>query len=171
MNKHIRPSWMQHEIAPWSSAAKSMVRPGNTKCSMTQRYITSLADTKRYIQRKKERWGIQFCSWLRPREVHVLHAWRDYKLYSLGASRLASLGRSVAVAHFQNENVQRMIFATYQLILDFETKAECQVEYDVLKAKQLTQARTISLSWALDQCCSSRTNSGPHKGCQSSHST
>lgn len=89
MNKHIRPSWMQHEIAPWSSAAKSMVRPGNTKCSMTQRYITSLADTKRYIQRKKERWGIQFCSWLRPREVHVLHAWRDYKLYSLGASRLA----------------------------------------------------------------------------------
>ena len=60
--------------------------PGNRKCSMT-----SLADTKRYIQRKKERkkkrWGIQFCSWLRPRTVHVLRkarARRDYKLSSLG---------------------------------------------------------------------------------------
>ena len=39
-------------------------------------------------ERKKEkRWGIQFCSWLRPRTVHVLRkarARRDYKLSSLG---------------------------------------------------------------------------------------
>ena len=39
-----------------------------------------------------------------------------------------------------------MVYASYQLILDFETKAEYQVEYDVLKAKQRTQAKTISLS-------------------------
>ena len=32
LNKHIQPSWMQHESAPWTSAAKSML-PRNTKCS------------------------------------------------------------------------------------------------------------------------------------------
>ena len=71
---------------------------------------------------------------------------RDYKLSSIGASHLASLERTVTVGHFQNENVRRMVYASYQLILDFETKAEYQVEYDVLKAKQRTQAKTISLS-------------------------
>ena len=35
----------------WSSAAKSML-PGNAKCSMTYRYMTSLADTKHiFIER------------------------------------------------------------------------------------------------------------------------
>ena len=71
---------------------------------------------------------------------------RDYKLSSIGASHLASLESTVTVGHFQNENVRRMVYASYQLILDFETKAEYQVEYDVLKAKQRTQAKTISLS-------------------------
>ena len=33
-----------------------------------------------------------------------------------------------------------MVYASYQLILDFETKAEYQVEYGVLKAKQRTEA-------------------------------
>ena len=71
---------------------------------------------------------------------------RGYKLSSPSASRLASLGRTITVGHFQNENVRRMVYASYQLILDFETKAEYQVEYDILKAKQRRQAKTINLS-------------------------
>ena len=46
--------------------------------------MTSLADTKRYIQRKKERWGIQFCSWLRLRA-------RDEVIDSLRSAPRASL--------------------------------------------------------------------------------
>ena len=71
---------------------------------------------------------------------------RGYKLASLGALRLTSLGKTITVGHVQHENVRRMVYALYQLILDFETKAEYQAEYDVLKAKQRTQAKTISLS-------------------------
>ena len=62
------------------------------------------------------------------RGLRAARARRSYKLSSLGASRLASLWRTVTVGHFQNENVWRMVYASYQLILDFETKAEYQVE-------------------------------------------
>ena len=39
---------------------------------------------------KKERWVIQFCSWLRPRAVHVLRA-RDEVINSLRSAPRASL--------------------------------------------------------------------------------
>ena len=66
-----------------------------------------------------------------------------------------------------------MVYASYQLIFDFETKAEYQVEYGVLKAKQRTEAKTISLSSLgsgskLEQ---SHQQWAAYKGCQSSHST
>ena len=66
-----------------------------------------------------------------------------------------------------------MVYASYQLILDFETKAEYQEGYDVLKAKQQTEAKTISLSSLgfgskLEQ---SHQQSAAYKECQSSHST
>ena len=47
MNKHNSLSWIIHENAPWSSAAKSML-PGNAKCSMT-----SSADTKHIFRERK----------------------------------------------------------------------------------------------------------------------
>ena len=40
--------------------------PGNAKWSMTKRYMTLLADTKHIFI---DLWGIEFCSWLRPRAV------------------------------------------------------------------------------------------------------
>ena len=107
------------------------------------------------------------------RGLRAARARRSYKLSSLDASRLASLWRTVTVGHFHNENVWRMVYASYQLILDFETKAEYQVEYGVLKAKQRTEAKTISLSSLgsgskLEQ---SHQQWAAYKGCQSSHST
>ena len=50
------------------SVAKSML-PGNEKCSMTKRYMTSLADTKHIFIGL---WRVEFCSWLRPRAVSRL---------------------------------------------------------------------------------------------------
>ena len=46
MNKHKSISWIIHENAPWSSAAKFML-PGNAKCSMT-----SLSDTKHIFMKR-----------------------------------------------------------------------------------------------------------------------
>ena len=110
--------------------------------------MTSLADIKRYIQRKKKDGPSNFAAGYYKTTCgsRAARALRGYKLSSLGASRLTSLGKTVTVGHFQDENVRWMVYASYQLILDFETKAEYQVEYDVLKAKQRTQAKTISLS-------------------------
>ena len=69
MNQHKSLSWIIHENAPWSSAAKSML-PGNAKCSMT-----SLADTKHiFRERKIYLWSLEFRSWLRPRAVSRLRA-------------------------------------------------------------------------------------------------
>ena len=65
MNKHNSLSKIIRENAPWSSAAKSTL-PGNAKWSMTKHYMTSLADTKHILI---DLWGIEFCSWLRPRAV------------------------------------------------------------------------------------------------------
>ena len=100
---------------------------------------------------------------------------RDEVINSLLSAPRASLRSEglLQVGHFQNENVWRMVYASYQLILDFETKAEYQVEYDVLKAKQRTEAKTISLSSLgsgskLEQ---SHQQWAAYKGCQSSHST
>ena len=43
-----------------------------------------------YIHRKKKiyLWRIEFCIWLRPRAVYVMHARRDYKLASREKSPL-----------------------------------------------------------------------------------
>ena len=76
MNKQNSLSWIIHENAPGSSAAKSML-PGNAKFSMTKRYVTSLADTKYTFIAL---WGIEFCSWLIPRAISRL---RDEIIKSL----------------------------------------------------------------------------------------
>ena len=54
-------------------------------------------------ERKKERLGIQFCSWLKPRAVHVLRkarARRDYKLSSL---RKIFLNTRKAISRVRNQ--------------------------------------------------------------------
>ena len=78
MNKHNSLLKIIRENAPWSSAAKSML-PGNAKCSMKKRYVMSLADTKHIFI---DLWGIEFCSWLRPRAFSRLRA-RDEIIKSL----------------------------------------------------------------------------------------
>ena len=56
-------------------------------------HVTLLDVTGRHqaiYSKKKERWGIQFCSWLRLRAVHVLRA-RDEVINSLCSVPRASL--------------------------------------------------------------------------------
>ena len=74
-------------MRPYTSAAKSRL-PGNAKCSMTKRYMTSLADTQHIFT---DLWGIEFWIWLSPRAVSRLcarfarvRARRDYKVATLG---------------------------------------------------------------------------------------
>ena len=51
---------------------------GNAKFSMTLGYMTSLADTKHiFTERLVHLWRIEFCIWLRPRAVHVIHARKE----------------------------------------------------------------------------------------------
>ena len=75
----------------WSSAAKSML-PGNAKCSMTQCYMTSLADTKHiFIERFMAQCILHLAKTTRgSRDARTLYARRDYKLASL-----AVFGRSL----------------------------------------------------------------------------
>ena len=83
MNKHNSLLKIIRENAPWSSAAKSMF-PGNAKWSIKKRYVTSLADTKHIFI---DLWGIEFCSWLRPRAVSRLRA-RDEIIKSLRSEKI-----------------------------------------------------------------------------------
>ena len=80
----------------WSSAAKSML-PGNAKCSMTWRYMTSLAETKNiFIERFMAHQILHLAKNTRgSRDARTLHARRDYKLASLEAFGRSLLEKKV----------------------------------------------------------------------------
>ena len=80
--------FIDDENAPWSSATKSMLH----SCLETQnaplRNATSLADTKHLFI---DLWGLEFCIWLRPRVVYVMHA-RDEIINLLRESKEYHIG-------------------------------------------------------------------------------
>ena len=70
INKHISRSWIQHKSAPWSL----VVYVAWKHKMLHEVKLHDVVGRHQEIYSKKERWGIQFCIWLRPRAAHVMRA-------------------------------------------------------------------------------------------------
>ena len=81
MDEQLHEPFMNNTWMRWSSAAKSMLS-GNAKCSMTWRYMTSLAETKHiFIERFMAHHILHLAKTTRgSRDARTLHEQLDYKL-------------------------------------------------------------------------------------------
>ena len=131
ITKCISLSWIIHKNAPVISG-KIYVACKRKMLHDIGLHMTSLVDTKHVLtERLIYLWHIEFCIWLRPRTVHVMHA--HFARYEIIGSRPSTARFTRIISHISWTSVYRFCFfllSGFQVVVAVQF---CSFEPDFLR--------------------------------------
>ena len=134
ITKRISLSWIIHKNAPVISG-KIYVACKRKMLHDIGLHMTSLVDTKHVLtERLIYLWHIEFCIWLRPRTVHMMHAhFARYEIINLLRSRPSTARFTRIISHISWTSVYRFCFfllSGFQVVVAVQF---CSFEPDFLR--------------------------------------